>query len=50
MVLPYRPGEVYQGKIIYLYPYVDPKTRQIQVRAGISQSHAEAEARDVRGR
>ncbi|MFQ5730559.1 MAG: efflux RND transporter periplasmic adaptor subunit [Planctomycetaceae bacterium] len=29
---PYRPGEVFTGKIIYIYPYVDPKTRQIRVR------------------
>ncbi len=30
--LPYRPGDVFQGKVIYIYPYVDPKTRQIRVR------------------
>ncbi len=30
--LPYRPGEVLEGKVIYIYPYVDPKTRQIRVR------------------
>ena len=30
--LPYRPGEVFRGKVIYVYPYVDPKTRQIRVR------------------
>jgi len=30
--LPYRPGEVFEGKVIYIYPYVDPKTRQIRVR------------------
>ena len=30
--LPYWPGEVFHGKVIYLYPYVDPKTRQIRVR------------------
>ncbi len=29
---PYRPGEVIEGKVIYIYPYVDPKTRQIRVR------------------
>ncbi len=30
--LPYRPGELLTGKVIYIYPYVDPKTRQIRVR------------------
>ena len=30
--LPYRPGAVFEGKVIYVYPYVDPKTRQIRVR------------------
>lgn len=30
--LPYRPGEVFRGKVIYVYPYVDPQTRQIRVR------------------
>ncbi len=29
---PYRPGETFVGKVIYIYPYVDPKTRQIRVR------------------
>ncbi|QDU74548.1 Cation efflux system protein CusB precursor [Bremerella volcania] len=30
--LPYRPGEIFEGKVIYRYPYVDPKSRQIRVR------------------
>ena len=29
---PFRPGEVFEGKVVYIYPFVDPKTRQIRVR------------------
>ena len=29
---PYRPGEEYRGKVVYIYPDVDRKTRQIKVR------------------
>ncbi len=29
---PFRPGETFEGKVIYIYPFVDPKTRQIRVR------------------
>ncbi len=32
LTLPFRPGDVFEGKVIYIYPYVDPKTRQIRVR------------------
>ena len=32
LTLPYRPGKVFRGKVIYIYPYVNPKTRQILVR------------------
>lgn len=32
LTLPFRPGEVFEGKVIYIYPNVDPKTRQIRVR------------------
>ncbi len=30
--LPYRPGEVFAGKVIYIYPSVDARTRQVRVR------------------
>ncbi len=29
---PYRPGEAYRGKVVYIYPNVDKKTRQVKVR------------------
>ncbi len=32
LTLPYRPGQVFEGKVIYIYPDVDPQTRQIRVR------------------
>ncbi len=32
LTLPYRPGEMFRGKVVYVYPYVDQKTRQIRVR------------------
>jgi len=32
MSLPYIPGQTFKGKIIYVYPYLDEKTRQISVR------------------
>lgn len=32
LTLPFRPGQVFEGKVIYIYPFVDPETRQIRVR------------------
>ncbi|MCH8151871.1 MAG: efflux RND transporter periplasmic adaptor subunit [Planctomycetes bacterium] len=32
MTLSYLPGRTFQGKVIYIYPYLDKKTRQINVR------------------
>ncbi len=32
MTLPYIPGKTFTGTITYIYPYLDPKTRQINVR------------------
>lgn len=32
MSLPYIPGQTFEGKIIYIYPYLDEKMRQINVR------------------
>jgi len=32
LTLPFRPGQVFEGKVVYIYPHVDPRTRQIRVR------------------
>jgi hypothetical protein len=32
MSLPYEPGTTYQGKVTFIYPYLSPKTRTVQVR------------------
>ena len=32
MTLPYIPGKTFHGKVIYVYPYLDKKTREAQVR------------------
>jgi len=32
MSLSYLPGEVFQGKVIYIYPYLDQKTRDVKIR------------------
>jgi Cu(I)/Ag(I) efflux system membrane fusion protein/cobalt-zinc-cadmium efflux system membrane fusion protein len=32
MELPYFPGETFTGKVDYIYPYLDPKTRDRKVR------------------
>ena len=32
MTLPYLPGEVFKGKVSYIYPYLQPKTRDIVIR------------------
>lgn len=32
MSLPYEPGTSYTGKITFIYPYLSPKTRTVQVR------------------
>lgn len=32
MSLPYIPGQTFQGEVIYIYPYLDKKTREVQVR------------------
>lgn len=32
MSLSYLPGQTFQGKVIYIYPYLSDKTRQVQVR------------------
>lgn len=32
LTLPYEPGKTYEGRVDYIYPYVNPRTREIQVR------------------
>jgi multidrug efflux pump subunit AcrA (membrane-fusion protein) len=32
ITLPYRPGVVYRGKVAYIYPYLQEKTRDVVVR------------------
>lgn len=32
MTLPYVPGQNFEGKVIYIYPYLDKQTREVQVR------------------
>jgi RND family efflux transporter MFP subunit len=32
MTLPYIPGQEFEGKVIYVYPYLDARTRQVSVR------------------
>lgn len=32
MTLPYLPGRVFSGKVFYVYPYLEPKTRDIVIR------------------
>lgn len=32
MTLPYIPGQTFEGKVIYVYPYLETKTRQVKVR------------------
>ncbi len=32
MTLPYIPGQRFEGKVVYIYPYLDKKTREVQIR------------------
>ena len=32
MTLSYIPGQRFEGKVVYIYPYLDKKTREVQVR------------------
>ncbi|MCA9285225.1 MAG: efflux RND transporter periplasmic adaptor subunit [Phycisphaerales bacterium] len=32
MTLPYIPGQSFEGRVVYVYPFVDTKTREVQVR------------------
>ena len=33
MSLPYIPGHTFEGRVIYVYPYLDDKTRQLRIQA-----------------
>jgi RND family efflux transporter MFP subunit len=35
MSLAYIPGQTFEGRIVYIYPYVDTRTREVQVRLEI---------------
>ncbi|MHC4414985.1 MAG: efflux RND transporter periplasmic adaptor subunit [Planctomycetota bacterium] len=35
MSLPYVPGQTFEGKVLYVYPYLDAKTRQVSVRLAL---------------
>jgi Cu(I)/Ag(I) efflux system membrane fusion protein/cobalt-zinc-cadmium efflux system membrane fusion protein len=39
MDLSYLPGEVFHGKVIYVYPFVDTKTRTVKVRLEFDNPH-----------
>jgi Cu(I)/Ag(I) efflux system membrane fusion protein len=41
MVLPYQPGKVWKGRIEYVYPTVDSKTRTLKVRLRFDNPSAE---------
>ncbi len=32
MILPYQPGKIYSGKVAYIYPYLQKKTRDVVIR------------------
>jgi hypothetical protein len=32
MTLPYIPGQTFEGRIVYIYPYLDTRTHEVQVR------------------
>jgi Cu(I)/Ag(I) efflux system membrane fusion protein/cobalt-zinc-cadmium efflux system membrane fusion protein len=32
MTLPYQPGKVFSGRVAYVYPYLQPKTRDVVIR------------------
>jgi Cu(I)/Ag(I) efflux system membrane fusion protein len=39
ITLPYYPGEIFSGKAIYIYPYVDEITRTVKVRFELPNIH-----------
>jgi len=41
MELSYLPGEIFHGKVIYIYPYVETDTRTVKVRLEFDNAHLE---------
>jgi RND family efflux transporter MFP subunit len=39
MTLSYLPGEKFEGKVVYVYPYLNEKTRQAKVRLEVANPH-----------
>ena len=50
MELAYIPGKRYAGEVLFIYPYLDPKTRTARLRLSFSNPGDQAQARDVRQR
>ena len=41
MTLSYAPGKIYKGKVAYVYPFLDTKTRTMKVRLEFKNDHLE---------
>ncbi|MFQ5630767.1 MAG: efflux RND transporter periplasmic adaptor subunit, partial [bacterium] len=41
MELPYVPGKIFKGKVQYIYPYLDKKTRDVKVRIEVPNPNIE---------
>ena len=41
MTLSYLPGKTFQGKVAYVYPYLQPKTRDVVIRLEFENPHYE---------
>lgn len=39
MSLPYIPGQTFEGEVIYVYPYLEKQTREVQVRLEFDNPH-----------
>ena len=39
MTLPYIPGQSFEGTVVYIYPYLEKKTREVQVRLEFENPH-----------
>ena len=50
VVLPYQPGTQLEGRVEYIYPALDPKTRTLQGTAALRQPGRDPEAQHVRQR
>ena len=49
ITLPYDPGITYRGKIAFIYPYLSPDTRTVQVRMVFKNPGIHIKTRHVRG-